>query len=67
MFKQTDIHAPYSQDDVINACVIDLMDDWNKLVEKAKRYGLEIRLAPECDTLELHFDERYPDTLLVRK
>lgn len=51
----------------LNDKVAELMDDFNKLVAKAKKHGLDIRLFPESDTLVLYFNDDYPDTLLVDK
>lgn len=65
MPEVTDIRPRYSKDPVINACVLLIMKDWEKLVEKAHRYGLDIRLLPECETLGLYFNEDYPNTILV--
>ena len=47
--------------------IAELMEDYDKLVEKAKSYGLDIRLYPESTTLVLYFHDDYPDTLLVDK
>lgn len=58
---------PYSHDPKLNPIVTELMNDWDRLVEKAKSYGLDIRLCPEAETLELYFHDDYPDTILVDK
>ena len=59
------IYTHYS--DELNDMVAELMDDYAKLVEKAKSFGLDIRLYDESETLELYFNDDYPDTLLVDK
>jgi len=51
----------------LNEKVAELMEDYKKLVKKAKNFGLDIRLYPESDTLVLYFNDDYPDTLLVDK
>ena len=51
----------------LNEQVTELMEDYDKLLKKAKSYGLDIRLYPESETLELYFNDDYPDTLLVDK
>ncbi len=51
----------------LNTRVAELMEDYTKLVEKAKSYGLDIRLYDQSETLELYFNDDYPDTLLVDK
>lgn len=59
---------PYTHNKDLNTVVTELMNDWSSLVEKAKRYGMDIRFAPNCtETLELYFHDDYPDTLLVDK
>lgn len=51
----------------LNAKVAELMDDYAKLVEKAKSFGFDIRLYDTSNTLELYYNDDYPDTLLVDK
>lgn len=51
----------------LNSNITELMEDYKALVEKAKSMGLDIRLYPESTTLELYFNDDYPDTLLVDK
>lgn len=58
---------PYTHNYELNVIVTELMNNWNQLINKAKSYGLDIRFAPYCDTLELYFNDDYPDTLLVDK
>ena len=60
-------HLPYTHDVILNAAVSDILDDWNRLVEKARGYGLDICLAPGTETLELYFHDDYPDMILVDK
>jgi hypothetical protein len=44
------------------------MNDWHKLVEKAKSNGMDIRFAPNStETLELYFHDDYPNLILVDK
>lgn len=57
----------YTHNEELNEIVTDLMDDWARLVRKAKAYGMDICLAPGCDTLELYFHDDYPNMLLVDK
>lgn len=51
----------------LNNMVAELMDDYAKLVAKAKSFGLDIRLYNMSNTLELYYNDDYPDTLLVDK
>lgn len=51
----------------LNNMVAELMDDFDKLVAKAKSFGLDIRLYDESETLVLYYNDDYPDTLLVDK
>lgn len=51
----------------LNSQVSELMKDYAALVTKAKSFGLDIRLTPESRSLELYFNDDYPDTLLVDK
>lgn len=51
----------------LNEKIAEIMDDYAKLVDKAKRYGLDIRLYNTSETLELYFNDDYPDTILVDK
>lgn len=59
------IHTHTSEE--LNAKVTELMDDYARFVEKAKSFGLDIRLFPYGETLKLYFHDDYPDTLLVDK
>ena len=63
MDKQVYTHT----NEELNAILTELMNDYDALVEKAKSYGLDIRLYPESETLVLYFHDDYPDTLLVDK
>lgn len=59
---------PYTHNAELNSIVSDIMDDWRKLVEKAKGNGMDIRFAPNCtETLELYFHDDYPNLILVDK
>lgn len=60
---------PYTRiSEELNDIVTELMDDWDRLVKKAKLYGMDIRFAPNCEnTLDLYFHDDYPDMLLVDK
>ena len=61
-------NLPYTHDKRLNPIVTELMNDWNRLVEKAKNYGMDIRFAPNCtESLELYFHDDYPNMLLVDK
>lgn len=51
----------------LDAMICELMSDYEKLVKKAKDFGLDIRLFPESETLVLYYNDDYPDTLLVDK
>lgn len=51
----------------LNDIITELMEDYDKLVNKAKGYGLDIRLYTNSKTLVLYFNDDYPDTLLVDK
>lgn len=59
------VYTHYSAE--LNEKVTELMEDYAKLVKKAKSFGLDIRLYDESETLELYFNDDYPDTLLVDK
>ena len=63
MSKQIWTHCSEELNDIIN----ELMDDYDALVAKAQRYGLDIRLYAESETLVLYYNDDYPDTLLVDK
>lgn len=59
---------PYTRSDKeLNDKIAELMDDYEKLVTKAKRFGLDIRLYDDSETLVLYYNDDYPDTLLVDK
>ena len=51
----------------LNDKINELMDDYEKLVEKAKSFGLDIRLYDKSETLVLYYNDDYPDTILVDK
>lgn len=51
----------------LNDVITEIMEDYKALVEKAKSKGLDIRLYPNSETLELYFHDDYPHTLLVDK
>lgn len=67
--KPRNTNPPYTRTSKnLNDIVSELMSDYQKLVDKAKSNGLDIRYAPNADhTLELYFHDDYPDTLLVDK
>lgn len=55
-------------DPELNARIDEIISDFHKLVEKAKSYGLDIKLTPtSTDSLELYFHDDYPETILVDK
>lgn len=55
-------------DPELNARITEIIDDFRKVVEKAKSYGLDIKLTPSSiESLELYFHDDYPDTILVDK
>lgn len=55
-------------DPVLNTHITEIIDDFHKLVEKAKSYGLDIKLTPNSiESLELYFHDDYPNTILVDK
>lgn len=59
---------PYTHvSEELNNAITEIMEDYKRLVEKAKSKGLDIRLYPNSVTLELYFHDDYPDTLLVDK
>lgn len=60
---------PYTRiDTTLNTRIAELMDDYHALLDKAKSYGLDIKLTPNSESsLELYFHDDYPDTLLVDK
>ncbi len=65
---QTDV-LPYTRTDPeLNARITEVINDFRKVVEKAKSYGLDIKLTPNStESLELYFHDDYPDTILVDK
>lgn len=55
-------------DPILNDHITEIIDDFKNLVEKAKSYGLDIKLTPNStSSLELYFHDDYPDTILVDK
>ena len=58
-------YTNYSKE--LNDKITELMNDFDNLVNKAKSFGLDIRLFSDSKTLELYFNDDYPDTLLVDK
>ena len=55
-------------DPELNAHITEIINDFRKVVEKAKSYGLDIKLTPFANnSLELYFHDDYPDTILVDK
>lgn len=68
MFKKSN-KLPYTRiSEELNDRITEIMNDWNELVVKTKNYGLDIKLAPDSQTtLELYFNDDYPDTILVDK
>lgn len=55
-------------DPVLNDHITEIINDFQKLIEKAKSFGLDIKLTPNSETsLELYFHDDYPDTILVDK
>lgn len=63
--NKTPKYTNYGRD--LNDKIAELMDDYNSLLTKAKSFGMDIRLYPESETLDLYFNDDYPDTLLVDK
>ena len=52
----------------LNSHISEIINDFQTLIEKAKSYGLDIKLTPtSTDSLELYFHDDYPDTILVDK
>lgn len=60
---------PYTRlSEELNDKIADLMTDYNNFILKAKSYGLDVKLLVSSkNTLELYFNDDYPDTLLVDK
>lgn len=55
-------------DTALNDHITEIIDDFRRLVVKAKSFGLDIKLTPASDSsLELYFHDDYPDTILVDK
>ena len=55
-------------DPILNNHITEIINDFHTLVEKAKSYGLDIKLTPNStDSLELYFHDDYPDIILVDK
>lgn len=55
-------------DSTLNNRIGEIINDFQALIEKAKSYGLDIKLTPNSETsLELYFHDDYPDTILVDK
>ena len=51
----------------LNSIVDEILSDYQKLLKKAKDNGLDIRLYPNSESLELYFNDDYLDTILVDK
>ena len=52
----------------LNTHITEIIDEFKNLIEKAKSYGLDIKLTPNSTTsLELYFHDDYPDMILVDK
>ena len=68
-FYKVEAPLPHTRiDPVLNEYVTEIIDDFRKLITKAKGYGLDIKLIPNSkDSLELYFHDDYPDTILVDK
>ena len=68
-FEDEDESLPHTRTDpILNDRISEIIQDFNTLVEKAKSYGLDIKLTPNStDSLELYFHDDYPDTILVDK
>jgi len=64
-----DNNLPYTHvSEELNKIITELMNDYNNLLSKAKSYGLDIKFAPDSkNSLELYFNDDYPDTILVDK
>ena len=62
-------NLPHTRTDpTLNSHIDEIIGDFRMLVEKAKSYGLDIKLTPRSKTsLELYFHDDYPDTILVDK
>lgn len=55
-------------DPVLNEHIDEIIKGFDKLIDKAKSYGLDIKLTPNSqDSLVLYFHDDYPDTILVDK
>ena len=61
-------NLPYTHDKELNVAITNIMNDWYRLVEKAKNHGIEFRFsANSANPLELYFHDDYPDMILVDK
>lgn len=55
-------------DPTLNDHIDEIITGFRELIEKAKSYGLDIKLTPNSeDSLELYFHDDYPNTILVDK
>ena len=55
-------------DPILNDHISEIINGFHDLIEKAKSYGLDIKLTPNStSSLELYFHDDYPDTILVDK
>lgn len=55
-------------DPTLNDHIDEIIAGFRELIEKAKSYGLDIKLTPNSeDSLELYFHDDYPNTILVDK
>lgn len=55
-------------DPVLNEKISEIIEGFHGLIDKAKSYGLDIKLTPNSITsLELYFHDDYPNTILVDK
>lgn len=55
------------KDPELNQKISELMCIYDNFIEYAKKLGLDVRLYPHSETLELYYNDDYPDTLLVDK
>lgn len=63
------MYLPYTRaDPELNARITEIINDFRKVVDKAKSYGLDIKLTPNsAESLELYFHDDYPNAILVDK
>jgi len=67
--SKSESSLPYTRvDESLNEKIGIIMNDYKNLLNKAKEFGLDIKLHTNSEnSLELYYNDDYPDTILVDK